>query len=102
MTGWNNYSRCKCYYFKAYGSDGTLKSESEEYREDMEKFSTTYPAQYYMDLINQYISTGNSKDVDVVAGATATSNSILKLLRALEDSLKSGSTETMIIVPRGN
>ena len=84
------------------GSDGTLKSESEEYREDMEKFSTTYPEKYYMDLINQYISTGNSKDVDVVAGATATSNSILKLLRALEDSLKSGSTETTIIVPRGN
>ena len=25
MAGWNNYSRCKCYYFKAYGSDGTLK-----------------------------------------------------------------------------
>ena len=25
MTWWNNYSRCKCYYFKAYGSDGTLK-----------------------------------------------------------------------------
>ncbi len=81
-------------------SDGSLKSESEEYREDMEKFSNTYPEKYYMDLINQYILTGNSDGVDVVAGATATSNSILKLLRALEDSLKSGSTETTIVVPR--
>jgi len=81
-------------------SDGSLKSESEEYREDMVKFSNTYPEKYYMDLINQYILTGNSEGVDVVAGATATSNSILKLLRALEDSLKSGSTETTIIVPR--
>ncbi|MBP0969589.1 MAG: FMN-binding protein [Oscillospiraceae bacterium] len=84
------------------GSDGTLKSESEEYREDMEKFSNTYPEKYYMDLINQYILTGSSKGVDVVAGATATSNSILKLLKALEDSFKSGCTDTMIIVPRNS
>ena len=81
-------------------SDGSLKSESEEYREDMKKFSNTYPEKYYMDLINQYILTGKSEGVDVVAGATATSNSILKLLRALESSLKSGSTETLIVVPR--
>ncbi|MBQ9431622.1 MAG: hypothetical protein IJU44_08730 [Kiritimatiellae bacterium] len=25
MVGWNNYAKCKCYYFKAYSSDGTLK-----------------------------------------------------------------------------
>ena len=81
-------------------SDGSLKSESEEYREDMEQYTDTYPEKYYMDLINQYILTGNSAEVDVVAGATATSNSILNLLRALEASLKSGSTETTIIVPR--
>ena len=81
-------------------SDGSLKSESEEYRADMEQYTDTYPEKYYMDLINQYILTGNSAEVDVVAGATATSNSILILLRALEASLKSGSTETTIIVPR--
>ena len=81
-------------------STGALKSESEEYREDMVKYSNTYPEKYYMDLINQYIASGSSSGVDIVAGATATSNSILRLLRALEASLRSGSTETTIIVPR--
>ncbi|MBQ8994687.1 MAG: FMN-binding protein [Oscillospiraceae bacterium] len=80
--------------------DGSLKSESNEYRESMEGISGTYPAKYYQDLINQYIESGDSSGVLVVAGATSTSNSILKLLTALETELKAGTYQGTVLVPR--
>lgn len=81
--------------------DGSLKSQSDEYRESMEGLSGTYPAKYYQDLINQYIESGDSSGVLVVAGATSTSNSILKLLTALEAEMKAGTYQGTVVVPRG-
>lgn len=83
-----------------YETDGSLKSESDEYRASMEGISGTYPAKYYQDLINQYIESGDSSGVLVVAGATSTSNSIIKLLMALETEMKAGSYKGTVIVPR--
>ena len=81
-------------------ADGSMKSQSDEYRESMEGLSGTYPAKYYQDLINQYIESGDSSGVLVVAGATSTSNSILKLLTALETELKAGTYQGTVVVPR--
>lgn len=81
-------------------ADGSMKSQSDEYRESMEGFSGTYPAKYYQDLINQYIESGDSSGVLVVAGATSTSNSILKLLTALETELKAGTYQGTVVVSR--
>ena len=83
-----------------YETDGSLKSESDEYRASMEGISGTYPAKYYQDLINQYIESGDSSGVLVVAGATSTSNSIIKLLMALETEMKAGTYKGTVIVPR--
>lgn len=82
-------------------ADGTLKSESEEYKESMQTVVGTYPQKYYTDLINQYIQTGSSDGVEIVAGATTTSNSMLKLLRALEEVMVSGRYDGAVVVPRG-
>ena len=81
-------------------ADGSMKSQSDEYRESMEGLSGTYPAKYYQDLINQYVESGDSSGVLVVAGATSTSNSILKLLTALETELKAGTYQGTVVVPR--
>ena len=84
----------------AVDENGALKSASADYRESMETIAGTYPAKYYQDLINQYIQSGSSEGVAIVAGATSTSNNIVTLLIELEKALRSGSTETLIVVPR--
>lgn len=82
-------------------ADGSLKSESAAYRESMETIAGTYPAKYYQDLINQYIGSGDSSGVLIVAGATSTSNAIIKLLTSLEAAMKAGTYTGTVLVSRG-
>lgn len=79
------------------GKDGSLKSESEDVRESMESAVGTYPEKYYKDLINQYIENPSADAIDVVAGATETSNSFIVLLKALEKSIRIGNTDVVIV-----
>ena len=37
------------------GKDGSLKSESAQFKDDMESVVGTYPEKYYQDLVNQYM-----------------------------------------------
>ena len=83
----------------ALAADGSLKSQSDECKNNMEKICGTYPEKYYRDLINQYLEKGDSKQVDIVAGATATSESFKVLAYALEQAVRNGDTQT-VIVPR--
>ncbi|MEA4911388.1 MAG: FMN-binding protein [Oscillospiraceae bacterium] len=77
--------------------DGSLKSASAEYREKMESVQGTYPEKYYKDLINQYLENPDADAIDVVAGATSTSNSFITLLKALEKNVRTGDTKTVIV-----
>lgn len=77
--------------------DGSLKSESAEYREKMESVQGTYPEKYYKDLINQYLEKPSADAIDIVAGATSTSNSFITLLKALEKNVRTGDTKTVVI-----
>ncbi|MEA5050231.1 MAG: FMN-binding protein [Oscillospiraceae bacterium] len=77
--------------------DGSLKSQSEEYKEKMESVQGTYPEKYYKDLINQYLENPDADDIDIVAGATATSNSFITLLKALEKNVRTGDTKTVVV-----
>lgn len=79
------------------GKDGSLKSESEEFRDKMEGQAGTYPEKYYMDLINQYMANPSADEIEIVAGATETSKSFIVLLKALEKSIRVGNTETVIV-----
>jgi len=76
---------------------GEYKSESPEFREEMLQIAGTYPEQYYADLINQYLANPNADKIDIVAGATESSQSFIVLLKALEKSIRAGNTETVIV-----
>lgn len=76
---------------------GTLKSEAAEFKNDMQLICGTYPEKYYKDLINQYLDNPESDNIDIVAGATWTSNDFIALVRALEKAVREGNTDTVIV-----
>ncbi len=78
-------------------ADGSLKSASETVKNDMQPQCGTYPEKYYKDLINQYLAAPTADKIDIVAGATWTSNDFIKLVRALESAVRSGQVETVIV-----
>ncbi len=82
----------------AVNEKGELKSASDEFRKDMESLDGgTYPEKYYKDLINQYLANPSAEAVDVVAGATLSSNSFKTLAEALERAVRAGDTDTVIV-----
>lgn len=83
--------------FNAVTEDGTLKTDDEKYQKDMETVQGTYPARYSQDLVNQYLETHNISDVDTIAGATYSSDSFTALFKALESSMASGDTATVVV-----
>ncbi len=85
------------FQYNAVNEDGLLKSEDLDYREAMEGELDIYPARFSQDLVNQYLDTQDIDEVDVVAGATYSSESFIALFTALEPQLYSGETETLII-----
>jgi major membrane immunogen (membrane-anchored lipoprotein) len=82
----------------AVNEKGEFKSESEAFRKDMESLDGgTYPEKYYKDLINQYLANPSAEAVDVVAGATLSSNSFKTLAQALERAVRAGDTDVVVV-----
>ena len=77
--------------------DGSLKSEDESYKSQMEPIVGTYPAKYNADLINQFLESGKISAVDVVAGATQSTGSFKTLLTNIVPSIKAGDTATVLV-----
>ena len=77
--------------------DGSLKSEDEAYKKQMEPIVGTYPAKYNADLINQFLESGKISAVDVVAGATQSTGSFKTLLTNIVPNIKAGNTETVLV-----
>ena len=77
--------------------NGTLKSEDEAYKKQMEPIVGTYPAKYTKDLINQFMENNTISAVDVVAGATQATGSFKTLLTNIAPSLQSGNTEIVLV-----
>ena len=77
--------------------DGSLKSEDENYKSEMEPIVGTYPAKYNADLINQFLESGKISAVDVVAGATQSTGSFKTLLTNIVPSIKAGDTATVLV-----
>lgn len=83
------------------GLDGSYKLQNESLRAQMEGISNTYPEKFYTDLANQYLSNPKASEIEIVAGATESSNNFIILLKALEKALKAGTyPEPCLIVPR--
>ena len=77
--------------------DGSLKSEDESYKSQMEPIVGTYPAKYNADLINQFLESGKISAVDVVAGATQSTGSFKTLLTNIVPNIKEGNTEIVLV-----
>ena len=77
--------------------DGTLKSEDESYKNQMEPIVGTYPAKYNADLINQFLESGKISAVDIVAGATQSTGSFKTLLTNIVPNIKAGDTTVVLV-----
>ena len=83
--------------FNGINKDGDLKSEDEDYQIQMEDLQGTNPSKYSTDVVNQYLEKLDIKNVDIVAGATYSTNSFKALFFALESNMKAGDT-TLVLV----
>lgn len=84
--------------FDGENADKTkLKSEDLSYENQMKQYRGTYPAKYNKDLINQFIETGKIDGVDVVAGATESTDRFKTLVIAAMGNAIDGDTETVVI-----
>jgi len=82
----------------AISYDGTLKTQSQELKDKMlSAGSVTYPEKYYQDLVNLYMADPDPDEIDVIAGATKSSDNFKILARELEKSIRAGYTETVIV-----
>lgn len=83
--------------FDAVDAEGGLKSEDEQYKDEMNKVQGTYPAQYSADLINQYLAEKDLSKVVAVAGASFSSSNFKTLFEALESPMQKGKMDTVIM-----
>ncbi len=84
--------------FDSVDEEGTLKSEDEGYKAQMEANDIgTYPAKYNQDLINQFLETHSVESVDTVAGATMATNSFKALMLETLSNAYMGEVEVSVI-----
>ena len=84
--------------FDASNADGVLKSTDQSYRENMEPVSGTYPEKFYAELEAQLLSKQDIKQIEVVTGATVSTNRFIILVNALKENMKTGDTTEKIVV----
>lgn len=84
--------------FDAEKATGELKSEDAAYRESMEPVSGTYPAKFYPELEAQLLDKQDIKKVEVVTGATVSTNRFIILVDALKENMQTGDTTEKIVV----
>lgn len=84
--------------FDYVNEEGKLKTEDEGYKAAMEPKSGTYPAKYTEELEKQLVDKQLIGDVDVISGATTSSNNFKALVEyALDDMAEVGDTEAKAI-----
>lgn len=83
--------------FDSVDDEGGLKSQDSEYATSMDAVQETYPGQFTADLVNQYLDKRDIGQVDVVAGATYSSESFITLFKALEKNMQNGDESLVII-----
>lgn len=84
--------------FDYTNEEGKLKTEDEGYKAAMEPKSGTYPAKYTEELEKALIDKQSVGDVDVIAGATTSSNNFKALVEyALDEMAEVGDTSAHAI-----
>jgi len=77
----------------ATAEDGSLKSENSTIKDTMQSLNGTYPEKFYKDLVNQYIGSLDPEAVDVVAGATISSEAFIELISEAQREALSGNAD---------
>ena len=101
--GWTDYveitvkdSKITEVDYDSVDKDGNKKSTDTDYEEAMKGAgSSTYPSKYMSELEDDLIKKQNINDVDIIAGATTSSNDFRKLVKALEKNISKGDTTTV-------
>lgn len=76
---------------------GAKKSEDEGYQEKMAEVAGVGPADYFPELNEQLVETQDPEAVEVVTGATHSSESFKEYAQQLIDAAEEGNTETIEI-----
>lgn len=77
--------------------DGNKKSEDEGYEEAMKEKTGVGPKEYFPELNEQLVEKQDASEVEVVTGATHSSESFKEYAQQLIDAAKEGNTETIEI-----
>ena len=84
--------------FDYSNDEGLKKSEDEEYKGYMLGAGyETYPADFTQKLEDSYLEKQKGAEVDAVAGATVSSDAFKKLAAALEDAMKKGKKDIVVV-----
>lgn len=83
--------------FDATNAEGQLRTQDENYTDDMQPIQGTKPSQYSSDLVNQYLASKDIDEVVAVAGATLSSENFKKLFVALEKPMEKGDTSPVTV-----
>lgn len=77
--------------------DGLLKSADEEYQEAMEATSGIGPKEFTKELSDALVATQDAQEIDIVSGATSSSETFLNYAQQLIQAAQKGETDTILI-----
>ena len=82
--------------YDSLNAEGKRKSEDTNYNQMMKDAgSSTWPSVFYPKLEDNLIKAQKPSDIDIVAGATDSSNALKKLVEELEKNMSKGETKTL-------
>ena len=83
--------------FDYANADGGLKSADEEYNTKMKEIAGTSPSEFAPALAEAFVAAQDPAKVDVVTGATSSSNDFTTLATALMANMQEGNTEVVVV-----
>lgn len=83
--------------YENVNSAGDKKSEDEAYQESMSEIAGVGPAEFFPELNEQLVETQDPSAVEVVTGATHSSESFKEYAQQLVDAAEEGNTDTIEI-----
>ncbi len=81
--------------FESVNEDGLNKLDDEDYQETMTNVSGTGPQDYIPELEEQLVGMTDPADVEVVSGATGTSEKVQDWAKQLFEAAEAGNTDTI-------
>ncbi len=77
-------------------TSGSFKSSDTELKADMQETTGTYPEKVYKDLVNQYIEKQSASQIDIIAGATTSSENFISLMEKAERAVRTNNFDGIV------